>query len=119
LIQVSVSGDGNHVWGVNAKDEIYYSRAGFSGSWERMAGGLKHVFVSDDGNHVWGVNTHDKVYYRAAGRSAFKWTGVDGALIQVSNWQFPRLSCGKFVDLNIFMSSLPCMLPGTAHNAFC
>jgi hypothetical protein len=61
--------DGYQVWGVNAKDEIYY-RAGNAGSWEQIAGGLKNVAISSgDGNHVWVVNTHDKVYYRA-GRSA-------------------------------------------------
>jgi hypothetical protein len=56
--------DGNHVWGVNTKDEIYY-RAPHSGSWERIHSGLKNVSVSDDGNHIWGFNASDAIYYRA------------------------------------------------------
>ena len=44
LKNVSVSGDGNHVWGVNSADAIY-NRAGFSGSWKRIGGSLKQVSI--------------------------------------------------------------------------
>ena len=73
--------DGYHVWGVNAKEEIYY-RAGHSGSWERIAGALKNIAVSGNGNHVWGVNSNQSVYYRA-GKSGIRWQGVDRTMIQV------------------------------------
>ena len=58
-----MSGDGNHVWGVNSIDDIYYM-PGENGSWTRVGGKLKHVSVSHDGSHVWGVNSNDDIYYR-------------------------------------------------------
>jgi len=73
--------DGNHVWGVNSGDAIYY-RAGHSGSWEHIGGGLKQVSVSGDGNHVWGVNSKDEIYYRAGYSGS--WERIDGRLKQVS-----------------------------------
>jgi len=71
LKQVTVSADGNLVWGVNKHDQIYY-RNGVSGSWKIISGGLKQVSVSGDGNLVWGVNKHDKIYYRNRVSSSWK-----------------------------------------------
>ena len=62
LKQISVSADGQHVWGVNKNDEIYY-RFGKDGKWEKIDGGLKQISVSADGQHVWGVNRNDEIYY--------------------------------------------------------
>ena len=72
LNQVSVSGDGNHVWGVTSfGDQVWY-RAGLSGRWTCIGGSWKQVSVSGDGNHVWGVNSNDVIYYRAGFSSRWR-----------------------------------------------
>ena len=64
LKQISVSGDGSHVWGVNYNDMIYY-RNGFSDNrWTNISGSLKQISVSGDGNHIWGVNNNDIIYMK-------------------------------------------------------
>ena len=35
LKQLSISASGEHLWGVNSSDQIWY-RAGVSGSWKKM-----------------------------------------------------------------------------------
>ena len=59
LTQVSVSGDGSHVWGVNTNDNIYYrngkdgdAEESSSHKWTLISGKLTQVSVSKDGNHV-------------------------------------------------------------------
>ena len=72
---------GNHVWGVNSGDSVYY-RAGKSGSWKPVSGALKEVSISADGNHVWGVNSADHIYIRHGFGGS--WKQIPGALKQVS-----------------------------------
>tara|TARA_A100001015_G_scaffold224965_1_gene253821 strand:+ start:1067 stop:1498 length:432 start_codon:yes stop_codon:yes gene_type:complete len=78
LKQICVSQTGDHIWGVNELDNIYY-RNGIDASWERVEGFLKQLSV--DGDHVWGVNKFDNVYYRN-GRHG-EWLRVEGFLKQV------------------------------------
>ena len=64
--QVSVSQDGEYIWGVNSNDNIYY-RHGKDGSWQRILGGLKYVSVGNDDvtdttMAIWGVNSSDSIY---------------------------------------------------------
>ena len=56
LKYVSVSGDGNHIWGVDTKNNIYYRNGVEEGKWNYMESGLKQIAVSGDGQHIWGVN---------------------------------------------------------------
>ena len=79
---VAVSGDGNHVWGVNIHDKVYYRAGRSAGRWTAVDGALIQVSVSGDGNHVWGVNSNDQIYYRAGFSGS--WTRIGGALKQVS-----------------------------------
>ena len=72
---VCVSADGQHVWGVNENDEIYY-RFGKDGKWEKIDGRLTQISVSADGQHVWGVNKDDDIFYRF-GKNG-KWEKKDG-----------------------------------------
>ena len=80
LKQVSVSRDGNHIWGVNSEDMIYYRNGVCDTNWtqvEPTESRLKQVSVSGDGNHVWGVNSEDMIYYRNGVHSDKKWTQVE------------------------------------------
>ena len=81
LKNVSVSANGQHVWGVNAGTQIYH-RAGRGGSWTVIPGGLKQVEVSGCGNHVAGTNDADDIYYRHG--VAGDWTKLPGKLHHVS-----------------------------------
>jgi len=81
LKHVSVSNDGNHVWGTNHLDNIWY-RAGPFGSWIQVQGALKTVSVSGDGSHVWGTDSADDIFYRAG--FSGNWVQITGKLKQVS-----------------------------------
>jgi len=81
LVQVSVSGDGSVIWGVDEGDEIYY-RYGVDGSWTKTDGNLKQVSVSGDGSMIWGVARNRDVYYRNGVDGS--WTKATGKLNQVS-----------------------------------
>merc|ERR1712051_378847 len=81
LEQVSVSCDGEHVWGVDAEDNIFY-RSGIDGNWTSVPGKLMHVSVSGDGKHVWGVDKYYRIFHRSGVDG--KWSRIHGALKQVS-----------------------------------
>jgi len=83
LNHVSVSDDGNHVWGTNSADEGVYYRAGPFEPWNHVDGvSLKTVSVSGDGSHVWGTNSVDDIYYRAGFSGS--WIHIAGSLKQIS-----------------------------------
>ena len=94
---------GNHVWGVNRSGNIYY-RAGKSGSWKQVSGGLKYVKVSADGNHVWGVNRNDNIYHRAGFSGSWQQIAgglkvVGSSLIQTSE-EAPVTGGGEDMDVS-------------------
>jgi len=78
---VSVSGDGNHVWGLNDKYEIFY-RAGEAGFWEEVDGvnskDIKQVSVNNNGSGIWAVTVDDIPYFRD-GRDG-DWKKIDGSV---------------------------------------
>lgn len=79
LTQISVSGDGSHVWGTQyfyGRHNIFY-RAGYSGNWEPITGRLMDVAVNEDGSHVWGVSRDSSVHHRAGYSSP--WVQIHGA----------------------------------------
>jgi len=77
----SVSENGQHVWGVNSADYIYYCN-GANSNWVNIPGRLKQVSVSADGQHVWGVNSYDQIFYRNGVSSS--WVNIVGRLKRVS-----------------------------------
>lgn len=73
--QISVSGDGSHVWYVNRNNDVFY-RTGFETPQQEFPGvKLKQVAVSADGNHVWGVTDERDVWYRPG--TSGDWTPVE------------------------------------------
>ena len=71
LNRISVSGDGNHMWGVNRNHAIYkWDGAKFVGF---PNGRLKQVAVTNNGD-VWGVNKHNKIYFKK--HDDDKWTQI-------------------------------------------
>ena len=69
LVQISVSGDGSEVWGVNSDDEIFYravdttsSATVAGGKWELMSGRMTQVDVASIGSCCEGQN---KTYRKA------------------------------------------------------
>ena len=81
LTHVSVSADGQHIWGVNAGDQVY-RRDVANAKWERVPGALTQVCVSACGGHVLGVNRGGAIYHRQRKDSA--WTKLSGSLTHVS-----------------------------------
>jgi len=81
LVYITVSANGQHVWGINHHGHIYY-RGGVGKNWRRIKGSLKQISVSALGERVWGVNRHNAVYYR----NGFKgqWIRIGGSLKFVS-----------------------------------
>ena len=64
LSQVSVSGDGSHVWGVNSNNHIYYRNGVNDKNWKKYSGELKQIDVGGrNGKHVWGVGVNNFIYY--------------------------------------------------------
>ena len=52
LVQVSVSADGKHVWGINSNNKIYYRNdVENNNNWNLVDGSLKYISVSGDGSH--------------------------------------------------------------------
>merc|ERR1719215_347395 len=83
MVQVSVSGDGQHVWGVNRYGQVYY-RNGLSGLWQPIAEKMSHISVSHDGQHVWGVNEIGELYHRQ---------GLGGSWQQSGTERWMQVSC--------------------------
>lgn len=71
----------NVLWGVNSKDEIYWSKDDGK-SWHKVSGSLKQISVGE--GIVWGVNSKDNIYWsRDEGKS---WHKVNGGLKHISTW---------------------------------
>ena len=85
MSSVSVSLDGNHVWGCSVDHKVYY-RAGAEGEWQEVPGHLmKWVTCSADGTHVYGVTANDKgrCFYRKGGIGS-EWKQIDGYMSHIS-----------------------------------
>jgi hypothetical protein len=79
LRQISVSGDGNHIWGVNGYGNVFY-RNGIGGGWEGVGGILDNLSVNYWGTKIWGTSPDGSVFYRE-GRNG-QWQHISGKLIK-------------------------------------
>ena len=77
--------DDHEVWGVNSADHIWKRPVDGSGSWQSVAGRLKHVSASGHG-YIWGVNNDDAIY-KCKKPCSGTWVRVDGALKQIDGGQ--------------------------------
>ena len=86
LKYVSCSRGGEHLWGCNADDDIFY-RNGFLGkaTWQQVEGGkLKQVMVSEDGSFVIGINAENDIFWRQGlGDHSGPWTQLEGKLKKI------------------------------------
>merc|ERR1711862_683003 len=68
LVQISVTTNNLHIYGVTQHDEIWHVSFAdtFSeeGYWGKLSGRLRCVSVSGDGWYVWGVNHNREIYCR-------------------------------------------------------
>jgi virginiamycin B lyase len=69
-------GAANHIWGVNAQDEIFRKDLD---TWTQVPGALKQVSVGVDGV-VWGVNANNEIFRR----DGDIWTPIPGSLRYVA-----------------------------------
>jgi len=75
LKMISVSSDGNHLWGINRDYETFY-KPGKEGYWEKIEGpSLKHLSVNHDGSVVWAVDINFDTHYRTTTSS--EWTKIN------------------------------------------
>jgi len=64
LKYVSCTNNGNHIWGVNDNDDIYF-RKGKNDKWTKIDGKLKCVAAGGAmGQQIWGCNSSDDIYHR-------------------------------------------------------
>ena len=61
-MQVSVSADGKHVWGIDSDNKIFYRNDVENNNWTLVDGSLKYISVSGDGSHVWGTDSNNNIY---------------------------------------------------------
>jgi|ERR1712232_100596 len=72
---ISVSSDGNHLWGINRDYETFY-KPGKEGYWEKIdSPSLKQLSVNHDGSVVWAVDIRFDTYYRTTDSS--EWTKIN------------------------------------------
>ena len=62
LAWISVSSDGDHVWGINDCSEVFYRAGAGGGEWSRIPGRLSQVCTREDGKRVWGLDTNGYVW---------------------------------------------------------
>lgn len=76
-----VSTSVNHIWGINADQEIFKCDRPCTGNWVKISGSLTQLDVGDE--EVWGVNSDYLIYKRPADGSG-DWVNVKGGLKHVS-----------------------------------
>jgi len=85
LRQILVSTDGNHVWGINLRnDKIVYRPGGVSGRWKTISSTLtfKYISISSNDGHIWGISPDNYIWYRTGYKG--KWYNIAGKLKQIS-----------------------------------
>ena len=78
---VQVSGNINHVWGLDKDNKIYMCPRPCKGAWKEIPGALVQLDVDDQ--YVWGVNKNDDIFVRPVDGSG-NWKRIGGKLIHVS-----------------------------------
>lgn len=94
LMRISVSSNGNVVWGVNSGQGIYY-RTGITINklaginWQNIGGGLRQISVNNN-SLVWGTNASNQVFRR---------TGITANNPAGTNWEHLRQQNGFWVSV--------------------
>ena len=115
LTQVSVNGDGNHVWGVDSDNKIYYRNGkDDSDGWTQIPGttGLTHVSVSGDDvrttlNNSKEYTTKISTDITNSGRIISIVHEADGDYKIYNSIKDSADSSGEFTDIHKFDSANP------------